>query len=69
MTRLQELPKITLSDWMVDRGVLKCPHPDCEHVAPIITEHHCRLEHGLQRKQIQVLYGKPNNPRRGFGKK
>lgn len=40
-------------------GVIRCPHPDCCHTAEIITNAHCRMYHGMNRKEISELYGYP----------
>lgn len=41
-------------------GLLKCPVPNCGHSAKIITKVHCRLEHGLERDEVEKRYGMPS---------
>lgn len=40
-------------------AVIRCPHPDCGHTAPIITKAHCRIHHGMEREEIAEQYGYP----------
>lgn len=42
-------------------GYIKCPVEGCNHVGIVITNAHCRLEHGMTRKEVQEKYGLPQN--------
>ena len=49
------------SSWYAIAGqTIKCPYPGCSHsTSLVITKHHCRLEHGMEREQVGKLYGMP----------
>lgn len=52
--------------YSVDGKLVVCPVPGCEHRATIITKSHCRLEHKMEREEIEETYGMPeqiNNQR------
>lgn len=36
----------------------KCPYPECDHIAPLITKIHCRNAHHIEREEIFRKYGK-----------
>lgn len=38
---------------------LKCPFPDCNHIAEVMTKAHCRVAHGMEREEVKRLYGMP----------
>ncbi|MGE7545034.1 hypothetical protein [Sporosarcina newyorkensis] len=40
---------------------IRCPFPDCTHIAEVITKIHCRLEHGMERHEVEKLYGLPKS--------
>lgn len=40
------------------RGV-KCPVPGCNHVGEVITKAHCRIVHGMDRKEVAKKFGMP----------
>ncbi|MGR6906175.1 hypothetical protein [Lysinibacillus sp. BSL11] len=42
-------------------GYIKCPVKNCNHIGNIITEAHCRMEHGMTREEIRKEYGLPHN--------
>ena len=37
-----------------------CKFPGCGYVADFITKAHCRLEHGIERAEVEKLYGTGN---------
>jgi len=40
----------------------KCTHPDCSYVADyFITNHHCKTEHSITKKELIERYGKPED--------
>jgi hypothetical protein len=36
-----------------------CPHPDCNHVCDIVTKHHVRTFHQMEREDLFEKYGRP----------
>lgn len=42
-----------------DHRLLKCPVPGCTHQAPILTKVHFRLEHNMERHEVEKKYGMP----------
>ncbi|GKV66730.1 MULTISPECIES: hypothetical protein [unclassified Sporosarcina] len=38
---------------------LRCPYPECGHMAQIITKAHCRINHDMEREEIAEKYGYP----------
>ncbi|MDC6267744.1 hypothetical protein [Lysinibacillus fusiformis] len=42
-------------------GYIKCPVEGCNHVGIVITNAHCRLEHGMTREEVSKKYGLPQN--------
>lgn len=47
--------------WYADNsGLVKCPFPECDHIADSITKAHCRTVHRMERDVIQKQYGMPH---------
>lgn len=44
-------------------NVVVCPVPGCHHQGGIITKVHCRTVHGMEREEIEKLYGLPQEKR------
>ena len=38
---------------------VQCPVPGCGHIGDTITKAHCRLQHGIEREEVQQKHGKP----------
>lgn len=39
--------------------MVKCPVPGCNHLGLLITKIHCRMEHDMERHEIEEKYGHP----------
>lgn len=35
----------------------RCKFPGCNYVADFISKAHCRIEHGMERSEVEKLYG------------
>lgn len=44
-------------------SMVVCPVPGCNHKGQIITKVHCRMAHGMEREEIEKLYGLPQEKR------
>lgn len=40
-------------------NLVRCPVPSCGHVGSFISKIHCRLEHDMERDEVQEIYGLP----------
>lgn len=40
-------------------NLVRCPVPDCGHIGSFISKIHCRDAHGMEREEVQELYGLP----------
>lgn len=40
-------------------NLVLCPVPDCGHIGSFISKIHCRLEHDMERDEVQEKYGLP----------
>lgn len=43
-----------------------CPVPDCGHTGSFISKVHCRLNHGMEREEIEELHGLPKQLGKGW---
>jgi hypothetical protein len=39
--------------------LIKCPHPECDHVGEVLTHVHCKVHHGVKRDTLIEKYGEP----------
>lgn len=55
--------KHKVKDWekwsSAGNEMIMCPHENCIHTGHVITKAHCRMEHGMEREEVQKLYGFP----------
>ncbi|OME59458.1 MULTISPECIES: hypothetical protein [Paenibacillus] len=42
-------------------STVRCPYPICGHTGDVITNLHCRSAHGMERKELFGIYGKPQS--------
>jgi hypothetical protein len=39
--------------------MVKCPFPGCTHVGDLITNAHCKMKHGMTKKEVFEKHGDP----------
>ena len=47
-------------DWSAPpNSLVECPVDGCKHQGELITKYHLRNEHGLERSEVEAIYGMP----------